>query len=351
MKITVKEIAHLVGGKIFGDETFVISNVSRIHESEKNDLTFLYLPTYIKFLKSTKASVVLIPPTIEKTRDDLIYIEVEKPDVALNKVIINFFSSQITDTGIDESASIHPTVKLGNNVSIGKNVVISENCIIGDDTKILHNTVILDNVTIGKNVLLYPNVTITHGNRIGNNVIIHSGTVVGSDGFGYFPNEKGEFTKIPQIGNVVLEDDVELGSNVSIDRAAMGSTIISKGVKIDNLVQVAHNVKIGEHSSLSGQVGIAGSSKVGAHCIFGGQVGLAGHIEVTDNVLIGAQAGVSKSLTKSGKYFGSPAKELRIAFKEEAHIRNLEKYSKQIKTLEEKIIELENRLNKDIGKD
>jgi UDP-3-O-[3-hydroxymyristoyl] glucosamine N-acyltransferase len=194
--------------------------------------------------------------------------------------------------------------------------------------------------------LLYPNVTITKNNKIGNNVIIHSGTVNGSDGFGYFLNEKGAYTKVPQIGNVVIEDNVELGSNVSVDRAALGSTVIKEGTKIDNLVQIAHNVEIGKHTAISGQAGVAGSSKIGNHCVFGGQVGVSGHIEITDQVMVGAQAGISKSLTKPGKYFGTPAKDYRIAFKEEAHIRNLDKYSNQIKELQKRIEELEKTLNK-----
>jgi len=346
MNITVKEIADFVGGKIYGDETFTISNVSRIFESKENDLSFLYIPTYEKHLLTTKASVILIKPSIKKTRDDLIYIEVENPDIALQKVVIKYFTSPTSFSGIDDSASIHPTAKLGNNVTIGKNVVISIYCIIGDNSVIYHNSVILENTSLGSNCLIYPNVTITHDNVIGNGVIIHSGTVVGSDGFGYFPNEKGEFTKVPQIGNVILEDNVELGSNVSIDRAAMGSTIIKEGAKIDNLVQIGHNVEIGRHSSLSGQAGVSGSSKVGDHCIFGGQVGLAGHLEIADQVMIGAQSGVSKSITKPGKYFGSPAKEIRTSFREEAHIRNLENYSKQIKELEKKVSELESKINK-----
>jgi len=346
MNITVKEIAEFVGGKIFGDDTFTISNVSRIYESKKNDLSFLYIPTYEKHLLTTKASVILIKPSIKKTREDLIYIEVEKPDIALQKIVIKYFTSPLSFSGIDDSASIHPTAKLGKNVTIGKNVVISMNCSIGDNSIIYHNSVILENTSIGSECLIYPNVSITHDNIIGNSVIIHSGTVVGSDGFGYFPNEKGEFTKVPQIGNVILEDNVELGSNVSIDRAAMGSTVIKEGVKIDNLVQVGHNVEIGKHTSLSGQSGISGSTKVGDHCIFGGQVGLAGHIEVANQVMIGAQSGVSKSITKSGKYFGSPAKEIRTSFREEAHIRNLENYSKQIKELVKKVSDLENKINK-----
>jgi UDP-3-O-[3-hydroxymyristoyl] glucosamine N-acyltransferase len=345
MTLSVKEISDFVGGKIFGDETFKIKDVSRIYESKENDLTFLYLPSYEKHLATTKASVVLIKPSMAKTRNDLIYIEVEKPDIALQKIVLKYFNSTTPLSGIANSASIDSSAKLGENISIGENVVISQNCVIGNNSKIYHNTVILEDTIIGENVLIYPNVTITHKNIIGNNVIIHPNTVVGSDGFGYFPNPDGSFTKIPQIGNVILEDNVELGSNVSIDRAAMGSTVIKNGAKIDNLVQIGHNVEIGKNTSLSGQAGVSGSTKVGDNCIFGGQVGLSGHIEIADRVMIGAQSGVSKSITKSGKYFGSPTKELRTAFRVEAHIRNLEKYSNQIKELEKKVTELENEMN------
>ncbi|MBU0474283.1 MAG: UDP-3-O-(3-hydroxymyristoyl)glucosamine N-acyltransferase [Bacteroidetes bacterium] len=349
MKITIKEIAEFVGGKIIGDENIEIENVSKIYEANQNDLTFLYLPNYVKYLLTTKASVVLINSTIEKSRTDITYIEVQNPDVALHKVIIKYFNTKKHFVGIDETSSIHPSAIIGKNVSIGKNVVISENCSIGNDSVIYHNSVILENTTLGTNCLIYPNVTITYGNIIGNNVIIHSGTVVGSDGFGYFPNEKGKFTKVPQIGNVVLEDYVELGSNVSIDRAALGSTIIKEGTKIDNLVQIAHNVEVGKHTAISGQSGIAGSSKVGDHCIFGGQVAISGHIEIGNQIMIGGKSAASKSILTPGKYFGIPAKEVRIAFKEQAHIRNLDKYSTQIKELEKKVTELENRINKNTG--
>jgi len=349
MKIKIKEIADFVGGKIFGDSNIEITNVSRIYEATKDDLTFLYLPNYVKYLSSTNAKAVIINPTIEKKRNDITYIEVQDPDIALQKVIIKYFDTQKHITGIDKTASINQSAKIGKNVSIGKNAVISENCTVGDNSIIYHNTVILKNTSIGANCLIYPNVTITFGNVIGNNVIIHSGTVVGSDGFGYFPNEKGEFTKVPQIGNVVIEDNVELGSNVSIDRAALGSTRIKTGTKIDNLVQIAHNVEIGKHTAISGQSGIAGSSIVGDHCVFAGQVAISGHIEIGNQVMIGGKSAASKSILTPGKYFGIPAKEVRIAFKEQAHIRNLEKYSIQIKELEKKILAIENKLNTNTG--
>jgi UDP-3-O-[3-hydroxymyristoyl] glucosamine N-acyltransferase len=191
--------------------------------------------------------------------------------------------------------------------------------------------------------LIYPNVSVREDCALGNNVIIHSNTCIGSDGFGYVPNAKGEYEKVPQIGNVVIEDDVEIGSNVSIDRAAFGSTTIKKGVKIDNLVQLAHNVVIGEHTAIAAQAGISGSTKIGKHCLIAGQSGFVGHIEVADQVIIGAQSGVSKPINKAGKYRGSPADDMSTQLRTEAHIRNLPSYAEKIKKLEEKIASLEQK--------
>lgn len=344
MKISLKEAADFVGGVIIGNQDLIISNIAKIEEAKEGDLTFLYLPSYEKYLSTTKASAVLISPEFKKNRSDISYIEVKNPNAALQKIIVSFLNPSHKLSGIDPSASIDKTASIEKNVAIGKNVVISAGCSIGEGSLVYHNTVILENVKIGKDCLIYTNVSIRENCELGNNVIIHSNTVIGSDGFGYIPNEKGEFIKVPQIGNVILEDDVELGSNVSVDRAAIGSTIIRKGVKIDNLVQIAHNVDIGENTVISGQTGIAGSTKVGKSCMFGGQVGINGHIEIVDKVMIGAQSGVAKSITKPGKYFGYPAKETSIALRQEAHIRNLNSYSEKIKKLEEKIASLENKI-------
>ena len=344
MKITVGEIADFIGGEVIGNSDFVISSVAKIHEALVGDLTFLYMPAYTKYLKTTKASVVLISPNFERDRDDLIYIIHKNPNVVFQKIIRKYFSPEIILSGIDPTASISKTAKLGLNTSLGKNVVISDNCFIGNNVKIFHNTVIMDNVKIDDGTVIYPNVTIREDCIIGKRVIIHSGTVIGSDGFGYTPLADGSYEKVPQIGNVVIEDDVEIGSNVSIDRAALGSTIIKKGTKIDNLVQIAHNVIIGEHNAISAQTGIAGSTTIGNNCIFGGQVGVVGHIEITDKVMVGSQSGISKAITKAGKYFGTPAKELSVSLREEAHKRNLGNYADRIKMLENKIYELESIL-------
>ncbi len=346
MKISLKKVADLVGGKIYGNANVEITNVAKIEEARPGDITFLYMPAYQKFLSTTKATAVIIKTDFPKDRDDLTYIEVDKPDVAFQKLIIEYFTPKIDLEGVDKTAFVDPAAKLGANVVLGKNVVISSGCEIGNNTIIAHNTTVLKNVKIGSDCIIYPNVAIREESIIGNRVIIHSGTVIGSDGFGYSPNPDGSYTKVPQIGNVVVEDDVELGSNVSIDRAAMGSTKILKGAKIDNLVQIAHNVVIGEHTVISSQTGIAGSTKIGSKCILAGQAGLTGHIELADGVIIGAQSGVSKSITKAGTYFGYPAKDIRTSLRLEAHIRNLPNYSRTISKLESKVKELEELIMK-----
>jgi UDP-3-O-[3-hydroxymyristoyl] glucosamine N-acyltransferase len=345
MNLTAKDVAQFVNGKLQGQPDCKIESVAKIHESKKGDLTFLYLPAYQKHLKTTKASAILIKPDIEKTNTNITYIEVENPDIAFQKIIIEYFSPEYKLEGIDKSARVAESVELGENVALGKNVVVGNNNRVGSNTRIFHNSVLLDNVVVGNNCIIYPNVTIREDCVIGDNVIIHSGSVIGSDGFGYAPRKEGGYDKVPQIGNVVLEDDVEIGSNVSIDRAALGSTIIRKGVKIDNLVQIAHNVEVGANTAISAQTGIAGSTKIGKNCILAGQVGIVGHIEITDNVILGAQSGVSKSINRAGRYFGYPAKDLGTSLRLEGHVRNLPKYAERIKELGKKIEELEKKLN------
>lgn len=351
MKITVKEAADILGGKLYGDPSTEISGISKIEDASPGHLTFFYLSTYEKFLLTTKASAILVKPEVNKTRSDICYIEVEDPKSAFQKIISNYFSYEISLEGIDPSASIPPSAKIGENVAIGKNVVISENCIVGNNSKIFHNTVIMDNVKIDEDVFIYPNVTVRENCEIGKRVIIHSGTVIGSDGFGYTPDEKGVYHKIPQIGNVIIEDDVEIGSNVSIDRASLGSTIIKKGVKIDNLVQIAHNVVVGENTVFSAQTGVSGSTKIGKNCILAGQVGVVGHIEISDGVIVAAQSGVSKSISKPGKYFGSPAKEMKTALRLESHVRNLPAYAEKIKQLQKEIEELKTQVLQNKSRD
>jgi UDP-3-O-[3-hydroxymyristoyl] glucosamine N-acyltransferase len=344
MPIALKDIAKLVKGKIVGDSNLSISSLAKIDEAKTGELTFLYLPAYEKYFASTKASAILVKPEFNKSRNDITYIEVEEPDKAFSSLIVRYFSPSFPLNGIDKTASIDKTAELGNNLAVGKNVVISAGCKIGSNVKIFHNTVLLENVEIGNDTIVFQNVSIREDCRLGNKVIIHPGAVIGSDGFGYKQDEKKVYHKIPQIGNVIIEDNVEIGANVTIDRAAIGSTVIKKGVKIDNLVQIAHNVIIDEDSVMSAQVGISGSTKIGKNCILAGQVGVVGHIEITDGTILTAQSGVSKSIKRPGYYFGYPAKEIKTAKLIEAHTRNLPDYYKRITQLEAEIRSLKEKL-------
>jgi UDP-3-O-[3-hydroxymyristoyl] glucosamine N-acyltransferase len=345
MNLTLQEAAKFIDGTLAGDGSKAINNLSRIEEAEPGDLTFLYMPAYEKYLPSTKAAAVIVKKGFQKSRKDIVYIETEEPNKAFFSLIKHFFAPDFPLIGVDPTAFIHPSVKTGKNFAAGKNIVVSKGCVIGDNVKIFHNTVILEDVEIGDDVLLFQNISIREKCKIGNRCIIHANTVIGSDGFGYDQDENGVFHKIPQIGNVVIDDDVEIGSNVSIDRASLGSTRIKKGTKIDNLSQIAHNVTIGENTIISSQVGISGSTKIGSNCYILGQVGLTGHIEIADKVILIAQSGVSKSILKPGTYFGSPAKEVKNAFQIEAHIRNLPKYAEKIASLETRIKELESKVD------
>lgn len=346
MEIKIRDAADLVGGSVIGDSDSVFSGVAKIFEATEKDITFLYLPAYLKHLETTKAKVVLIKPEFERKREDLIYILTDHPDRAMQKIIEKYFVYELSLEGIDKTAYIDESASIGEGTAIGKNVVIGRNVKIGKNCRIFHNTVLLDGVVLGDDCLIYPNVTIREYCVAGNEVILHSGAVIGSDGFGYNPNSKGEYDKVPQIGNVVIEDKVEIGANVAVDRGAIGSTIIRYGTKLDNLVQIAHNVEVGRNTAISAQTGVSGSTKIGNHCIVGGQAGFTGHIEVVDGAMIGAQSGVSKSITKPGRYFGYPARELSQTLKHEAHIRNLPKYVEKIAALEKKLSELEEKLNK-----
>jgi UDP-3-O-[3-hydroxymyristoyl] glucosamine N-acyltransferase len=337
MNLSIKDIADYIKADVAGNEKEKINNAAKIEEAQPGDLTFLYHPSYEKYFSLTKATAIVVKPGFKKTRNDIVYIEVPEPDKAFAKIIVKFFTPEIKLEGIDKTASIDSSVEVGNGASIGKNVVISAGCKIGNNVKIFHNTVILENVDIDDDSIIYQNVSIRENCKVGKRVIVHANSVIGSDGFGYYNDEQGAFQKIPQIGNVVLEDDVEIGSNVSIDRAALGSTILKRGVKVDNLVQIAHNVSIGEDSAIASQTGISGSTKIGKHVLLAGQVGLAGHIEITDNVILYAKSGISTNITKPGTYFGYPAKDIKTSLKLEAHFRRLPQYAEKIKELENEI--------------
>jgi UDP-3-O-[3-hydroxymyristoyl] glucosamine N-acyltransferase len=345
LNIPLKKIAELVNGRLSGDENLVITSLARIEEARKGELTFLYLSTYEKFFENTAASAILVKTGFNKSRNDLSYIEVDHPEQAFSSIIMNFFSQQIILEGVDETAFVHPSSSLGENVALGKNVVVGANCVLGKNVKIFHNTVLLENVEVGDDSIIYQNVSIREDCKIGKRVIIHAGVVIGADGFGYQKDDKGVYNKIPQIGNVVIEDDVEIGANTTIDRAALGSTFIMKGAKIDNLVQIAHNVSVGNNTVISAQSGVSGSVKIGKNVIIAGQVGIAGHLEIADNVILMAQSGVPKTISKPGLYFGYPVKEARKAKIIEAHTRNFPEYVDRIKKLEEEVKRLKEELS------
>lgn len=344
----LNDLATFLGGTLEGDPNIEVSGIAKIEEAKAGDITFISNPKYEKYLSSTEATSLICSAEIKIPEDGPKHvIRVEDPYNAFLFTLEQFNPpiSWITETGIHPTAQIDPSVELGNNITIGPYVVIYQKAKIGDNTVIHANTVVGPETTIGKDCLIYPNVSVYHQVQIQDRVIIHSGAVVGSDGFGFVPMKDGTYRKIPQMGFVIIEDDVEIGANTAIDRATLGATVVKKGTKLDNLIQIAHNVNVGENTVMAAQVGIAGSVKVGSHCQFGGQVGIAGHLEIADRVNIGAQSGVSKSLTLSGvTYFGTPAKPVKEAFRIEGALRQLPTLSYQLRDLEEKIKALEAKL-------
>ena len=335
----LSEAANIINGKLEGDPEAEVTGIGKIETAEDHEITFISNPKYEKYFDSTKAGCVIVSEGFEVTDNNagknISLIRVKDPYNSFLKLLEKFeIKEDITDIGISESCSIGTNVKTGEKVYAGINVVIENDCKIGDGTRIYANTYIGKNSILGKNCLIYPNVTIYKDTVIGDNVIIHSGTVIGSDGFGFARQEDYTYKKIPQTGNVVIEDNVEIGSNTSIDRATIGETRICKGVKIDNQIQIAHNVTIGENTVIAAQVGIAGSAKIGKRCMIGGQAGIVGHIEICDDVIIGSSVGVSKSITVPGIYTGYRFRPYREDLKIEARIRNLDKLEERIKKLE-----------------
>lgn len=341
----ISDLAKLAGAEVDGSGDVEINGIAKIEEAKEGDVTFLANPKYEKFVLTTRASAIFVTRDFKSDRRDIVFLRTKDPYVsfviALKALVPQ---EELLPKGINSSAYISPKAILGRDVSIGAFVVISDGARIGDRAVISHGAIIGRNVTIGDDSIIYPNVSIYNGCKVGNRVIIHSGTVVGSDGFGFAPKGDGTYEKIPQVGIVVIEDDVEIGSNCSIDRATLGETRIGKGVKIDNLVQVAHNVEIGEHTVIAAQTGISGSTKIGKYCIIAGQVGFVGHIEVADHTTVAAQSGISKSILEGGRtYFGYPAKEIHEARRIEGAVRMLPELINELREMQRKLGELESR--------
>ena len=335
MEFTLAEIAELVQGVLEGDGTVRINGVAKIEEADSGKITFISNPRYAKFVDTTKASAIIVSNDFPE-RDKPI-IRTQNPYFSFLKVLKVFHpEGESLTKGIHPSAIINKTTKVGANARIGAYVVIDRHCNIGENVIIHPGVVIGREVEIGNRTTIYANVVLREQVRIGNNVIIHSGTIIGSDGFG-FAREGEVYHKIPQVGTVVIEDDVEIGANCTIDRATLGETVLHKGVKLDNLIQVAHNVEIGENTVIAAQTGISGSTKIGSNVIIGGQVGFVGHIKIGNNTTIGAQSGVSKSLPPDSVYFGYPARPIMQAKREDVALRKLPDLLKRIAAIEEKL--------------
>ena len=340
MEFTAKQIADFIGGKVEGDINATVNTFAKIEEGTKGAISFLSNPKYIHYIYDTQSSIVLINNDVELERPvSTTLIRVENAYECVAKLLQLYDAARPKKQGIDSLAFISPKATIGENVYIGAFAYIGDNAVIGNGTMIYPHATIGDNVKIGEKCKIYPNVVIYEGCKLGNEVTIHSGSVIGADGFGFAPNTEG-YAKIPQIGIVTIEDNVEIGANTCIDRSTMGSTIIRKGVKLDNLIQVAHNVEIGENTVMSAQVGIAGSTKIGSWCMFGGQVGLAGHITVGDKTFLGAQSGVPGNIKGDQTLIGTPPMEPKAYFKSQAIFRKLPEMYKQINELQKQLDEL-----------
>ena len=340
-------VVKLVDGEVQGNSDVEILRLTKIEDAEPGDITFLANPKYAAHLVSTSASAVLIAKDasfkeLSSLPKNLQLIKVDDPYASFLKLIEVFYPSPVPmQKGIHATAVVAKSADVSSEAAIGAKVVVGERCKVGKNAVLHPGVVLYDDVQIGDNCTLYANVTVREQCKIGAGVIIHSGTVIGSDGFG-FAQKDGSYEKIPQRGIVVLEDDIELGANCAIDRATIGETRIKRGAKLDNLVHVAHNVVIGEHTVIAGQTGIAGSTKIGNHCVVAGQVGFTGHIQVADRTTVGAQSGVSKSILKSGTtVFGYPAKEHLQALRMEGALRQLPELLVEIRELKKRLEERE----------
>ena len=344
MEFTAKQIAELIGGRIEGNENVAVSSFAKIEEGREGAISFLSNPKYTHFLYDTKSSIVLVNDDLELEHPvDTTLIRVKNAYEAVARLLQLYEQMKPRKTGIDPTASIAASAKIGKDVFIGAFAVIGEGSIIGDGTQIYPHTVIGDGVQMGEKCLIYPHVTIYQGCRLGNRITIHAGSVIGADGFGFAPNTEG-YDKIPQIGIVIIEDDVEIGANTCVDRSTMGQTVIHRGVKLDNLIQVAHNCEIGENTVMSAQAGLAGSTKIGSWCMVGGQAGFAGHIQVADKTFVGAQCGVISNTKGNGEQLiGSPAMDPRQFFKSMAVVRKLPDIYRELNELKKQVAELSSK--------
>lgn len=347
MEFSAKQIAEYLGGTIEGNPDVTVHTFSKIEEGKSGAISFLSNAKYTHYIYETASSIVLLNNDLVLERPvTTTLIRVPNAYESVARLLQLYESMKPRKSGIDPLAFISPSAQIGEGSYVGAFAYIGENVVIGEGCQIYPHAYIGDGVTVGKNCIIYPNANIYYGCRLGNNVTLHAGSVVGADGFGFAPTAEG-YDKIPQIGIVTIEDNVEIGANTCIDRSTMGSTYVRKGVKLDNLVQIAHNTDIGEHTVMSAQAGIAGSTKVGRWCMFGGQVGVAGHITIGDKVNLGAQAGVISSVKSDETLIGSPSIPPANYFKSYAVYRRLPEMYKHLGQLEKEIASLKAKLNQD----
>ncbi|MGM0636504.1 MAG: UDP-3-O-(3-hydroxymyristoyl)glucosamine N-acyltransferase [Bacteroidota bacterium] len=338
MKFKASQISEILGGEVVGDTEVEVDKLSKIEEGTKGSLTFLANPKYTSYIYSTNASICIVSNDFE-AQDKLTttLIKVENPYESFSKLLEYYNQIKLNKSGIENPNSIAETAIYGKNIYVGAFVYVGENVKIGDDVKIYPNAFIGDNVEIGNNVVIFPGSKIYSESIIGNNCVIHGGAIIGADGFGFSPDAEGIYKKVPQIGNVIIEDNVDVGAGTTIDRATLGSTIIREGVKLDNQIQIAHNVEIGKHTAIAAQTGIAGSTKIGEHCLIGGQVGIVGHIQIGDRVKIQAQSGIGRDVEDDEVLQGSPALGYGDFNKSYVHFKNLPELMKKFNKLEKKI--------------
>jgi UDP-3-O-[3-hydroxymyristoyl] glucosamine N-acyltransferase len=339
MEFSANQIAQLIQGKVEGDGNVTVHTFAKIEEGVPGAISFLASDKYINYIYETQSSIVLVDESIQLDREvQPTVIRVQNARDCVARLLQLYESAKPRKTGIDPLAFVSPTAQVGENVYVGAFAYVGDGVVVGDHTQVYPHATLCDNVKVGADCIIYPQVTVYHDCVVGNRVILHSGAVIGADGFGFAPNsERTGYDKIPQIGIVQIEDDVEIGANTCVDRSTMGATVVRKGVKLDNLVQIAHNTDIGANTVMSAQVGIAGSTKVGQWCMFGGQVGVAGHITIGDQVFLGAQSGVPSSLKSNQKLIGTPPMEQLPYFKSQAIFQKLPDLYKQLNALQKEV--------------
>ena len=346
MEFSAKQIAAFIQGEIIGDENATVHTFAKIEEGIPGAISFLSNPKYTPYIYETEASIVLVNKDFTPEQEvKATLIKVDNAYESLAKLLNLYEMSKPKRTGIDPRAYVAETAKIGKDVYIAPFACIGDHAEVGDNTVIHPHATVGGGAKIGSNCILYANATVYHDCRVGNNCILHAGCVIGADGFGFAPTPQG-YEKIPQIGIVILEDNVEVGANTCIDRATMGATVIHSGVKLDNLIQIAHNDEIGSHTVMAAQVGIAGSTKVGEWCMFGGQVGIAGHLKIGNQVNLGAQSGVPGNIKSGSQLIGTPPMELKQYFKAKKKKKSLPEMQIELRNLRKEIEELKQQLNK-----